>query len=156
MEVKKVLVVDNDIRDTELVLSVFKTYNFSNEVLVFEDGSTVFKYLTEQKQLFSQKTPYTLPLVIFLDLKMPKMGGEELLSIIKKDPILKTIPVVILSSSGEAPDIARCYELGANAYVVKPVSFELFTKRIEAMCLFWIFANQTATLPVKTDGASLK
>ena len=64
--------------------------------------------------------------------------------------------MVIFSSSGEAPDVTRCYELGANAYVVKAVSFKLFAKRIEAMCLFWIFANQIATLPVKPDGTSLK
>ncbi|QBG49330.1 response regulator [Verrucomicrobia bacterium S94] len=140
MEMKKILLVEDDIRDVELAISSLDEHNLSNEVAVARDGAEALDYLY-RRGAFSDRPPGN-PVVVFLDLKMPKVDGHEVLQQIKNDPELCTIPVVILTSSREEQDLAQSYEAHANAYVVKPVLFEAFTKAVQDLGLFWVLTNE--------------
>ena len=117
----RILYVDDSVRDTELALEVMKDFNLLNEVFVVRDGAEALDYLY-RREAFEFRQDEN-PAVILLDLKMPKIDGIEVLRQIKSDPQLRMIPVVIMTSSREDHDLSLCYELGANAYVVKPVEF---------------------------------
>ena len=140
MSLKRILLVDDSPRDTELALDALAQYNLANEILAVRDGVEALDYLYRRARFADR--PEGQPAVVLLDLKMPKVDGIEVLRQMKSDPKLKTIPVVVLTSSREGPDLARCYELGVNAYIVKPVMFQNFVEAMKQVGLFWAVLNE--------------
>ena len=136
----KILLVEDEEADVELITSSRRKHNLSNEINVARDGEEALDYLY-RRGAFEQLQGED-PVLVLLDLKMPKLGGIEVLKTMKSDKKLKNIPVVIVTSSRENPDIQKCYELGVNAYVVKPIEFTEFTEAIKNVGLFWLLINQ--------------
>lgn len=134
------LVEDND-NDVELTLRAFKRHNLTNRIHVARDGAEALDFLFHGDQGV-RATASEGPRVILLDLKLPKVSGLEVLKEIKSHQTLKTIPIVILTSSAEEPDIAECYKLGANSYIVKPVDFDRFTEAVRELGLYWLLLNR--------------
>ena len=143
----RILMVEDDPKDVELTLTALEDYNLVNEVIVVRDGQEALDYLYCKGQ-FSAR-PHENPAVILLDLKLPKVDGLEVLNRIKSDERLKMIPVVVLTSSREERDMMRSYQLGVNAYVVKPVDFHEFVNAVRELGVFWAVINQPPPGSVK-------
>ena len=139
-EVKRILLAEDDPRDVELTLIALEEHKLANEVIVVEDGEAALEYLLRRGK-FSDR-PNGNPAVIMLDLKMPKLDGLEVLAAIRSDERLRTIPVVILTSSREQQDVIRSYDLGVNAFVVKPVNFSELINAVKEIGLFWAILNE--------------
>ena len=137
---KCILMVDDSPRDTELTLNALAQHNLANEVIALRDGVEALDYLFRRGP-FADRPPGN-PAVVLLDLKMPKVDGLEVLRQIKSDPDLRVIPVVMLTSSHEEQDLIKCYQLGVNAYIVKPVQFQDFVKAIKVVGAFWAVVNE--------------
>ena len=137
----EILLVEDNSNDAELTMRSFKKNNITSTVLHVKDGADALEFLFGTGQ-FEGRNLNEKPNVILLDLKMPKVDGIEVLQKIKANNNTKTIPVVILTSSKEDPDIAKCYELGANSYIVKPVDFDAFQKAVTQLGLYWMLLNQ--------------
>ena len=135
----RILIVEDDPNDVELTLTALADYNLANEVVVTRDGQQALDYLYCRGE-FSARAPGN-PAVMLLDLKLPKVGGLEVLQQVKSDDNLKTIPVVVLTSSNEEKDMMRSYKLGVNAYVVKPVDFHEFVNAVKELGVFWAVIN---------------
>jgi CheY-like chemotaxis protein len=140
MTLKHILLVEDDPKDIELTLSALAEYNLTNAISIVRDGVEALDYLYRRGE-FAQR-PNESPVVILLDLKMPKMDGIQVLQQIKSDERLRTLPVVILTSSRESRDLQTCYELGVNAYVVKPVKFLEFVEAVKEIGVFWALINE--------------
>lgn len=140
-----ILLVEDDPKDLELTLRALAENNLANRVTAVEDGVEAMDYLRYEGKYKLRKQGY--PAVVLLDIKMPRMDGIEVLRAIRSDDKLKTIPVVILTSSREEPDLKRCYELGANAYVVKPVDFKEFIDAVKQVGGFWAVINELPPAP---------
>jgi len=138
--INNILLVEDDSRDVELTLAALEEYHLASQVAVVDNGAEALDYLYRRGK-FKTRTG-TNPILVLLDLKMPKVSGLEVLKTIKADEDLKIIPVVVLSSSREAPDLVECYQLGANAYVVKAVDFGEFTRAIKQLVIFWVAINE--------------
>jgi CheY-like chemotaxis protein len=136
---KPILLVEDSGKDVELTLAALEESQVANKVIVQHDGSLALAYLRECVQ---KSGPAGLPVVVLLDIKMPKVSGIEVLRFMKGDPQLKQVPVVMLTSSREGPDIVECYRLGVNAYVVKPVDFGSFFRAVKDVGRFWAVVNQ--------------
>lgn len=136
----RILLVEDHPHDVELILTALSENSLANEVVVVRDGEEALDYLY-RRGLFRLRLEGN-PIVIFLDLKLPKVDGLEVLATLKADPLLRLIPIVVLTSSQEEPDLMRCYELGTNAYVVKPIDFREFVDVIKQVGLFWAVVNQ--------------
>jgi len=139
-EIIDILLVEDSQQDAELTIRAFKKYNLSNNIIRVEDGAEALDFLF-CKGKFTGRSAQNNPKVVLLDLKLPKVNGLEVLEKIKNDPDLKTIPVVILTSSNEDPDIKKAYAIGANSYVVKPVEFEKFMEAIKNLGYYWLLIN---------------
>jgi CheY-like chemotaxis protein len=139
MKISTILLVEDNPNDVELILSSLKEFRLANTIDVVYDGVEAMEYLRSEGKFKKRKPEY--PSVVFLDIKMPKMDGIELLEAIRKDQNLKFIPVVMLTSSREDQDLLKCYSLGVNAYVVKPVDFDQFTETIKTLGFFWAVLN---------------
>ncbi len=139
-EIKSILLVEDDPKDVELTLAALAQHNLANTVEVVRDGEEALDYLFRRGKFATR--PDGNPVVVLLDLKMPKVNGLEVLHRIKTDEKLKTIPVVALTSSRESPDVRRCYDYGVNAYVVKPVGFPDFINAVKQLGIFWAVVNQ--------------
>lgn len=137
---KRIVLVDDSPRDTELALAALQTHNLANEVIALRDGAEALDYLYRRGE-FADRAPGD-PAVILLDLKMPKVDGLEVLRQLKSDPELKRIPVVVMTSSREEQDLFNTYQTGVNAYVVKPVKFQSFVEAVEQVGAFWAVVNQ--------------
>lgn len=137
---KRILLVEDNPKDIELTLAALGEHNLANEVVVARDGAEALDYLNH-RGAFKERSDGE-PAVIFLDLKLPKVDGLEVLRQLKADARLRLLPVVIVTSSREEPDIQRGYELGANAYVVKPIDFQQFVETIRELGLFWAILNE--------------
>ena len=137
---KRILLVEDDPKDIELTLDALSEHNLANEVAIARDGAEALDYLYRRKS-FAER-PAENPIVILLDLKMPKLDGIQVLQHLKADSQLRFIPVVILTSSREANDLKECYKLGVNAYVVKPVRFNEFIKAVKQVGVFWAMINE--------------
>jgi two-component system, response regulator len=135
---KKILLAEDNPKDTELMLLALEGYNL--DIVHVNDGAEALDYLYRDGK-FSDREPGN-PTVIFLDLKMPKLDGMQVMKQIKTDENLKSIPVVMLTSSREEKDLVDSYNLGVNAYVVKPVNFEKFIDTIKQIGLFWTLINE--------------
>ena len=140
-EVKRILLAEDDPSDVELTLIALEEHKLANEVIVVSDGEEALDYLF-QRGKFTDR-PNGNPAVVLLDLKMPKVDGLEVLSAIRSDERLRSIPVVILTSSREQRDLVESYHLGINAYVVKPVNFEEFVNAVREIGLFWAIINES-------------
>ncbi len=143
----RILLVEDDPRDVELTLTALADYNLANEVAVARDGQQALDYLYCKGE-FSAR-PKENPAVLLLDLKLPKIDGLEVLKQVKSDDRLKKIPVVVLTSSREEVDMMRSYELGVNAYVVKPVDFHEFVNAVKELGVFWAVINEPPPGSVK-------
>jgi len=137
---KRILLVDDSVRDIELAVDALESHHLANEVVALRDGAEALDYLYRRGQ-FANRTNGQ-PAVILLDLKMPKVDGLEVLRQIKSDPALKTIPVVVMTSSREEHDLLDSYKLGVNAYVVKPVKFHEFVDAVRQLGAFWAVLNE--------------
>lgn len=140
-EVEILMAEDNE-HDAELTIRALKKHHLANQLIHLTDGEQVLDFLFG-KGLYHGRDINQLPKVMFLDLKMPRVNGMEVLEKVKTDPRTKKIPVVILTSSAEDPDIRKCYELGANSYIVKPVEFSNFSKTIADLGLYWMVVNKS-------------
>lgn len=139
-ELKRILLVEDDPHDVELTLTGLAEYNLANEVVVARDGEEALDFL-HRRGKFAGRTDGN-PSVVLLDLKLPKVGGLEVLRQLKTDEKLKMVPVVILTSSHEDRDMVEGYKLGTNAYVVKPVDFHQFVDAIKHIGAFWAVINE--------------
>ena len=145
---KRILLVDDSPRDTELALDALATYHLANEVLTLRDGAEALDYLYRRGGFAGRASDQ--PAVVLLDLKMPKVDGLEVLRQMKSDPELKLIPVVVMTSSREERDVVETYDLGVNSYIVKPVTFELFSESVRQVGMYWLLLNQPP-VPARTE-----
>ncbi len=139
-ELKRILLVEDDPRDVELILESLGDYNLANEVVVARDGEEALDYLHHRGDFKARSDGN--PAVVLLDLKLPKVNGMEVLRQIRSDEKMKMMPVVILTSSREEKDWVESYKLGVNAYVVKPVGFHEFVKAVKEVGAFWAVVNE--------------
>lgn len=139
-DLKRILLVEDSEADIELTLSALSGHRLANEVVVARDGAEALDYLLRQGPFAGRNGGN--PAVVLLDLKMPRVDGLEVLARVKSDPALRSIPVVMLTSSREERDLVESYRLGVNAYVVKPVDFTQFVSAIERVGMFWAVINQ--------------
>ena len=137
----EIILVEDNPSDADLIKRALNKNNVANKILHLKDGQEVLQYLFGEGQWKGRTTANT-PKVILLDLKMPKVSGIEVLKRIKSNQETMGIPVVVLTSSKEDPDIKECYKLGVNSYVVKPVGFEDFSRTVAQLGLYWLLINQ--------------
>ncbi|MBI2279171.1 MAG: response regulator [Bacteroidetes bacterium] len=137
----EILIVEDNMSDAEMTIRALKKNNLTNKLLHLKDGAEALDFIFAREN-YSDRKIENIPKVILLDLKMPKVNGIQVLQELKSDERTKKIPVVILTSSKEDPDIQECYCLGANSYVVKPVQFEMFVKVVSELGLYWMILNQ--------------
>jgi two-component system, response regulator len=139
----EILLVEDNFRDAELMVRALRKQGLANQLFVAEDGEEALDFLLCRNR-FTTRAPNRLPKVILLDLKLPKINGLEVLQQIKGNPITAHIPVVIITSSAEDPDITAAYKLGANSYVVKPVEFGAFLRITNELGFYWLLVNRPA------------
>lgn len=139
-DMKRILLAEDNLQDVQLTLSALDEHHLAKEVMVVRDGAEALDYLRRRGHFNGRVS--NQPVVVFLDIKMPKMDGVEVLREIKADPELKLIPVVMVTSSREHTDLLESYMLGANAYVVKPIDFQKFMMTIKELGLFWAVLNE--------------
>jgi CheY-like chemotaxis protein len=149
MNIRHILIAEDDPRDEELTLAALEEYNLANKVFVVHDGEEALDYLYCRGKFKSRAGGN--PIVVLLDNKMPKVSGLEVLKAIKADEHLKMIPVVALTSSRETPDLAEFYNYGVNAYVVKPVDFSEFIKAVKQLGVFWAAVNEPPPHPRREE-----
>jgi len=137
----EIILVEDNLDDALLTIRALKKSNLANNILHLKDGEEAIDYFFGPGEFPGKNIPEN-PKLILLDLKMPKVNGLEVLERIKSDERTKQIPVVILTSSNEDPDIKKCYALGVNSYIVKPVGFENFVSIISALGIYWLLLNQ--------------
>jgi two-component system, response regulator len=137
----EILLVEDNPEDAELTIDALREQNLSNTIQVVEDGELALDFLYASGK-YSNRETENKPKLVLLDLKLPKVSGLEVLQKIKSDEKLKTIPVVVLTSSEEESDIIKSYELGVNSYIVKPVNFDQFTKSVKELGLYWLVLNK--------------
>jgi CheY-like chemotaxis protein len=140
IELKTILLVEDNPLDVELTIEALMENSIANNVVSVGDGAQAMEYLRCEGEFCDRKGGN--PAVILLDIKMPRMDGIETLEAIRNDKKLSRIPVVMLTSSREDPDLKKCYELGANAYVVKPVDFREFMDVVKQTGIFWAILNE--------------
>ena len=136
------LLVEDNINDAELAIRELKKHNLTNNLFHVKDGEEALEFIFATGRYAATRTIDNPPKLILLDIHMPKVNGLEVLKAIKKEEQTKTIPVVILTSSKEDPDIKESYKLGANSYIVKPVNFEGFADSIKTLGFYWLLLNQ--------------
>ena len=139
---KKILLAEDSPQDAEMTLEALADYHLSNQVVLVGDGEEALDYLFCRGKYAGRDDGN--PLFVLLDMKMPKVDGLEVLRAIKTDPDLRKVPVVMLTASREEQDVVRSYELGVNAYVVKPVGFQKFVEAVRQVGAFWTVHNEPA------------
>lgn len=140
-----ILLVEDNPQDAELTLRALKQKNLANRLVVVEDGAEALDFVFCRGR-FASRVPGNAPQVVLLDLKLPKVSGLEVLAALKQDERTRAIPVVIVTSSREDPDIKTAYALGANSYVVKPVDFNAFAEAVSTLGMYWLMVNQPPRL----------
>lgn len=148
----ELLLVEDNPADEELTLHVLRRHNLANRVKIARDGAEALEFFFGSEAVTGVEE--NVPRIILLDLKLPKVSGIEVLSRLKADPRTKRIPVVVLTSSREDADLSRCYELGVNSYVVKPVDFGQFAEAVRQLGLYWLLLNQGAPAPSIQGGGA--
>lgn len=137
-----ILLVEDNIADAELTIRELKKHNMANNLFHVKNGEDALEFIFATGKFAGTRNIQYPPKVILLDIQMPKINGIEVLSRIKSDDRTRVTPVVILTSSKEDPDIQKCYDLGANSYIVKPVNFEGFAQAIKSLGFYWLLLNQ--------------
>jgi len=150
--IRKILMVEDDPQDVELMLAALEEHHLAGRVAVVRDGEKALDYLYRRGEFKTRSGGD--PVLVMLDLKMPKVNGLQVLKIIKADAYLQVIPVVVLSSSRETADLVGCYKHGANAYVVKPVDFSVFLKTVKQLVLFWADINEPPPLAWREEAGT--
>jgi CheY-like chemotaxis protein len=145
--IKRILLVEDDPKDVELTLCTLEEHNLANEVVVTRDGVDALDYLYRRGKFALR--PEGNPVVILLDIKMPRVDGIQVLRQLKSDVQMRLIPVVVLTSSRESRDLEECYKLGANAYVVKPVRFTEFVEAVKGIGVFWALINEPPPISIQ-------
>ena len=141
----RILLVDDSPRDLEMAVNALSSYHVANEIVALRDGEEALDYLYRRGEFEGRDGGP--PVVVLLDLKMPKVDGLEVLRQLKGDPQLKMIPVVVMTSSREEQDLLSSYQLGVNAFVVKPVKFQEFVEAVKQLGAFWAVLNEPPPLP---------
>lgn len=136
-----ILLVEDNPQDAELAIRALKKHNLANNLYHVEDGAEALDFLF-CRGAYAHREPCAQPKIVLLDLKLPKVGGLEVLKALKNDQGTKAIPVVVVTSSNQDPDIETAYSLGANSYVVKPVNFDDFFKAMNNLGFYWLMVNQ--------------
>ncbi|MBV9489725.1 MAG: response regulator [Verrucomicrobia bacterium] len=152
-QLKRILLAEDDTRDVELTLAALEHCHLADHVIVARDGEEALDYLHGRRAY--QGRGEDNPAVLLLDLKMPKVDGIEVLRQVRANEKLRTIPVVMLTSSGERRDVMTSYELGANAYVIKPIDFGRFVEVLQQIGVFWASINQPPPPGLGPTAASL-
>ena len=147
-EIKCILLAEDSARDAELTLAALAEHNLANEVVVVRDGAEALDYVFRRGPFAGRAAGN--PAVVLLDLKMPKVDGLDVLRQIKGNPQTKIIPVVVMTSSREESDLITSYQLGVNAYVVKPVQFQDFVEAVKLVGAFWAVVNEPPPGSVRT------
>jgi two-component system, response regulator len=137
----EILLVEDNPQDAELTIRSLKSKNLANQLVVVEDGEQALEYLFCRGR-YASRDGHQSPKVVLLDLKLPKVSGLEVLRALRQDDRTRTIPVVVLTSSREDPDIEAAYAFGVNSYVVKPVDFDAFAEAVSSLGLYWLLVNQ--------------
>ena len=148
---KRILLVDDNPRDTELVIDALETHQLANQIVVLRDGAEALDYLFRRGEFQGREDGQ--PAVILLDLKMPKVDGLDVLRAVKSDAALRHIPVVMMTSSREEQDLVRSYQLGVNGYVVKPVQFQEFVEVVKQVGMYWAVLNEMPSATVLKPAA---
>ena len=146
-ELKRILLVEDSENDIEMTMEALAEHHLANQIDVVRDGQEALDYLFSRNKYASR--PSINPVVVLLDVKLPKLNGIEVLQSIRSSPQLLRLPVVMLTSSREEPDLRRSYELGCNAYVVKPVDFQQFSTALKALGCFWAILNEPPPIEEK-------
>lgn len=142
MKTMDILFIEDNANDIELTLRALKKNNVANNIQIIKDGEEALEYIFATGQ-YSERDKKEKPKVILLDLKLPKVGGLEILEKLKSNEQTKTIPVVVLTSSREESDMIESYKYGVNSYVVKPINFNSFTEAVGALGLYWLLINES-------------
>jgi two-component system response regulator len=136
-----ILLVEDNPQDAELTIRALKKHNLANRLITVEDGAQALDFIFCRGKYATRELSHS-PKVVLLDLKLPKVSGLEVLRALKQDERTRSIPVVVVTSSREDPDIKTAYSLGANSYVVKPVDFDAFAESVSSLGLYWLLVNQ--------------
>ena len=147
----RILLVEDDANDEELTCRVLRKEALLTDIVVARDGAAALDYIFG-RGAYEGRDVLDQPVVILLDLNLPKIGGLDVLKAIRADPRTQIVPVVIMTSSREDADLLRGYELGANSYVVKPVQFDEFSATVKQLGLYWLVANELPGRPAAKDG----
>lgn len=142
---RNILIVEDNPDDEALILRTLKKINVKNEISVVRDGAEALEYLFRSGQYADRTSPR--PIVVLLDIKLPKVDGLEVLRRVRANTQTKTLPVVILTSSDEQEDKVNGYDLGCNSYVRKPVKFDEFTEAVKSLGLYWVLVNEPPPEP---------
>jgi two-component system, response regulator len=142
MDEVEILLVEDNPADVELTLRALKKNNIANKLVVVNDGEEALNFIFAKGE-YAKRDRNNLPKVILLDLKLPKVGGLEVLAQIKGNPKTRMIPIVVLTSSKEENDIIESYKLGVNSYIVKPVDFDKFIDSVRELGMYWLLINQS-------------
>ncbi|ABD11525.1 two-component system response regulator [Frankia sp. CcI156] len=153
IERPNILLVEDDPDDIELTLHALHTKNIMASIEVLRDGAEALAFLFRTGP-YADRSPDRDPKVVLLDLKLPKVDGLEVLQRLKGDPALRTVPVVMLTSSHEERDIVASYDLGVNSYIVKPVDFGQFTEAVRTAGMYWLLLNRQSTQNTQSDADS--
>ncbi len=137
----EILLVEDNLNDAELSLYALRKFKIANHIHHARDGAEALEYIFGPNQNISN-LPVQLPRLVLLDLKLPKIDGQEVLRKLKSNDVTRTIPIVVLTSSREERDILETYNLGVNSYIVKPIDFEQFTQAVRDVGLYWLLLNQ--------------
>lgn len=141
----EVLLVEDNLNDAELTIRELRKHHMANNLFHVKDGEEALDFIFGEGKYADSRDLLYRPKVVLLDIQMPKVNGIEVLQKVKSDPRTRATPVVILTSSKEDPDIQKCYDLGANSYIVKPVNFESFAEAIRNLGFYWLLLNQQPT-----------
>ena len=135
-----ILLVEDDHNDVLLIRRAFQKVNIANPIIVVNDGEQAISYLAGREPYVDR----TLPILVLLDLKLPRKSGHEVLEWLRGQANLKRLPVVVLTASSESSDVNRAYDLGANSYLVKPVTFDALVEMVKTLNLYWMILNKRA------------
>jgi CheY-like chemotaxis protein len=140
-----ILLAEDDPNDVLLIQRAFQRNQVANPVQVVRDGEEALAYLSGQAP-FADRERHPLPVLMLMDLKMPRKSGLELLEWVRQQPGLKRLPIIVLTSSNQSPDINRAYELGANSYLVKPAGFDSLLDLVKNLDMYWLILNEKPEL----------
>jgi len=143
MEPTQILLVEDDPNDVELIQLALDSYNFVNKIDVVSDGEQAIHYLFGRD---GQPPTQSLPRLVLLDLKLPKIDGIQILEMIRRSPLTRNLVVVVMTSSAESRDLKACYDLGVNSYIVKPLDFQQFVEMTRQVGFYWMMLNNVPPL----------